>query len=443
MALIDKTAITYQLKNVYGDQIVDLFNRQNMTYNMFMKSGRKASYTPAGAGYVFAARQSDIESVGARAENAYLPEPLDAAGVQFTITPKLIYATLRLSGLAVELGKGDTASFVNVQGDAIANIYKALIVDLNRQCWGDGHGEIGVLSTTATTATGTTWTITLNNDTGVRYIRKGMLLDFCESGTIDTHSIAQRVSSINPTTKVVTMLAAANTYETYHPLGASYGAVANGQTIASGASVVRSGSRLGTAGAWTTASTAYEICGLNGLFDDGTLLASFQGQTIASYPEFVANILDNSAVKRELSIDLMLQAIDLTATRSDQTVERILTGLGQRRKYFALLANDVRYAPGVFKGGYETLSFSQNGQIQMTFDPHARPNRMYFMPADGVKKYELTPIGWGGMDGNKMHWRSDYDQATMFLRTYTNLGVEKRNALTLLDDLTEPAALAW
>lgn len=107
MALIDKTAITYQLKNVYGDQIVDLFNRQNMTYNMFMKSGRKASYSPGGVGYVFAARRSDIESVGARAENAYLPEPLDAAGVQFTITPKLMYGVLRLSGLAIESGKGE------------------------------------------------------------------------------------------------------------------------------------------------------------------------------------------------------------------------------------------------------------------------------------------------------------------------------------------------
>ena len=443
MAQIDTSAIAYQLKSVYGDQIIDLFNRQVMTYNMFMKSGRKATYAPGGTGFVFATRRSDIESVGARAENAYLPEPLDADGVQFTITPKLLYATLRLSGLGMEVGKGGVQSFVDVQGDAISNIYKALITDLNRQCWGDGHGGLATLSAQATTLTGSVWTFTCANDTGVRYLRKGMLLDFCESGTIDIHSIAQRIKSIDPTTKIVTMLAAADTYETYHPLGASYGAVSNSQTIASGATVVRSGSRLGTSGSWTTASTAYEICGLNGLFDDGTLLASFQGQTIATYPEFVANIIDNSAVNRELSIDLMLQAMDLTSTRSDQTVEMILSGLGQRRKYFALLANDVRYAPGQFVGGYETLQFAQNGQVTMKFDPHARPNRMYFMPADGVKKYELTPIGWGGMDGQKMHWRDNYDQATMFLRTYTQLGVEKRNALTLLDDLTEPTVNVW
>jgi hypothetical protein len=439
MPLIDTTTIAYQLKAVYGDQIVDLFNRQTMTYNMFMKSGRKATYAPGGTGFVFATRQSDIESVGARAQNAYLPEPLDAAGVQFTITPKLMYASLRLSGLAMEAGKGGAQSFVDVQGDAIANVYKALITDLNRQCWGDGYGLLGTLSAVATASTAGTWTATFSNDRGVRYIRKGMVVDFYTSGgALDESNTASRVYSINPTTKVVTFEKLAATYETYHPLGISYTQAAG--TIPAASQMVRMGARVLS---HSTSAASYEIMGLNGLFDDGTLLGTFQGQVVATYPEFVANIIDNSTVNRELSIDLMLQAMDLTATRSDQTVDTILTGLGQRRKYFALLANDVRYAPGQFVGGYETLQFAQNGQVTMKFDPHSQPNRMYFLPADGVKKYELTPIGWGGMDGQKMHWRDNYDQATMFLRTYANLGVEKRNALTLLDDLTEPAVNVW
>jgi hypothetical protein len=438
MALIDKTAITYQLKNVYGDRIVDLFNRQTMTYNMFMKSARKASYSPAGAGFVFAARRSDIESVGARAENAYLPEPLDAAGVQFTITPKLIYATMRMSGLAMEAGKGNLGSFVDVQGDAVANIYKALVTDLNRQCWGDGTGLLGITSAAATPTTANGWTIYFSNDRGIRYIRKGMVVDFyTASGAIDTSATSLRVQSVHPDTKSIKMEGYSSTYETYHPLGTGYTQGAG--AIASGDHMVRQGARAAS----HVVTTTYEICGLKGLFDDGTLLTTFQGQTISSYPEFIATVLDNSAVKRELSIDLMLQAVDMTSTRSDQNVEMILTGLGQRRKYFALLASDVRYAPGTFVGGYETLTFTQNGQIQMVFDPHAQPNQMYFMPKDGVKKYELTPIGFGGMDDQKFHWRDNYDQATMFLRTYTNLGVERRNALTLLDDLTEPAGIIW
>ena len=64
---------------------------------------------------------------------------------------------------------------------------------------------------------------------------------------------------------------------------------------------------------------------------------------------------------------------------------------------------------------------------------------MYFEPDGVVEKYELTPLGWGGFDPNHMHWREGYDEYTMFLRIYTNIGTEKRNALTLLDDLVEPA----
>jgi len=72
-----------------------------------------------------------------------------------------------------------------------------------------------------------------------------------------------------------------------------------------------------------------------------------------------------------------------------------------------------------------------------------QPNTLYFEPKSAIKKYELTPIGWGGFDANKMHWRENYDQASMYLRTYTNLGVEERQSLTKLKDLTEPANAPW
>jgi hypothetical protein len=139
----------------------------------------------------------------------------------------------------------------------------------------------------------------------------------------------------------------------------------------------------------------------------------------------------------------MLAAMDLTAARSDRTVDLIRMGLGQRRKYFALLAPDVRYTPGVLLGGYEKLAFSQNAAVSIIVDPVTQPNRLFFEPDGVIKKYELTPIGWGGFDPNKMHWREDYDEGTMFLRTYTQLGVEERNALTLLSDLSEPSNVPY
>jgi len=437
--VIDTTAIGYQLKKVYGDKITDLFARHTMTYNLFNKSNRKASYKPGGEGYYFAARQGDIESVGARGQGHKLPHPGDPAGVQFVVSPKLIYGVLKLAGLAVEAGKSNVMAFANVQGDAISNVYKSLVNDLNRQCHGNGTGLLGTLTGTLTIAstTGTGYTVALANDRGVRYFKKGMCVDFYESAALATGSSAAVVTAINPNTQVITVSANGNySYKSYHPTGTITAAT---DTLASGTYVVRYGARAST----HSAATTYEMMGLLGLYDDGTALSSFQGQTISSYPEFKANRLTNSSVNRELSIDLMLAGMDMTAARSGEMVDIIRMGLGQRRKYFGLLANDVRYAPGKFLGGYETLDFAQNGRVQIIVDPHTQPNRIFMEPRDTIKKYELTPIGWGGMDNQKMHWREGYDEAYMFLRVYTNLGVEQRNALTVIEDLTEPSSMPF
>lgn len=436
---IDTTALAYQFKRTYGDKITDLFARHSMTYNQFDKSSRKASVKPGGAGFYFSLRQGDVEGVGARVENAILPEPIEGAGVQGVITPRLIYAQIRMSGLALEAGKGDLAAFVDAQGDATMNAYKSLVSDLNRQCHSDGWGLLGTLSAAATPSTSATWTATFNNDRGVRYMKKGMICDFYNSTTLDASASAVRISSINPVTKVVTFEAAANAYRAFHPITAAQSTTAYvnaASAISSGSFLVRYGARLAT---HVTTGNSIELMGLDAMYDDGTNSASFEGITVASYPEFKANILSNSSVNRELSIDLMLAAMDMTAARSSSQVGLIRMGLGQRRKYFNLLAPDIRFAPGELKGGYETLKFSQNAAVEIMVDPVTQPNKIYFEPKGAIKKYELTPIGWGGFDTNKMHWRENYDQASMYLRTYTNLGVEERQALTVLSDLTEPS----
>jgi hypothetical protein len=101
---------------------------------------------------------------------------------------------------------------------------------------------------------------------------------------------------------------------------------------------------------------------------------------------------------------------------------------------------DVRFAPTVLKGGYETLTFSGgDGSLEIIVDPVCQPNRIYFFPDDIIKKYELTPLGWGNLDGSQLHQRASYDEWDAFLRCYTNLGCETRNCLTVLKDLVEPS----
>jgi hypothetical protein len=443
MSWLDTSTAAFQLKSVYGNKVEDLFKRQAMTYNLFMKSNRIANIRPGGAGYVFAVRQAANEAVGARIQGGSLPEPIPGEGVQGTIVPKLIYAQTRLSGLLMEAGKGNTAAFVDATADAVMDSYKSIISDLNRQCHGDGYGLLGTLSAAATCQTDTTWTVTMDNDRGTRYLRKGMIVDFYESGAIDEDTVSSRISSINRATKVVTMEKNAGTYKALHPIVAARDySLDDAQTVASGAEMVRYGAREVS---HATTDTHRECMGLLGMYDDSTLIAQFEGITCTAGNdiEFQANVMGNSDVNREVTIDLMLAACDMTAGRSDTQPDIIRMGLGQRRKYFGLMAPDVRYSPLQLTGGYEKLGFSQNGAISIIVDPYTQPNRMFFEPSGAIKKYELKPLGWGGFDPNKMHWRDGYDEASMYLSVYTNLGVEARNGLTVLEDLTEPSSMPF
>lgn len=431
----DLTNLAEILKNVYGEGLTNQFNDETTTYNMFPKSDRR----PAGNGYIFGVRYSRTQSTGGRAESAKLPAPLTGTKDQGKINARYLYGSIRLTGPAIETAKNNVAAFVDGLADEMDDIYQSIVNDMNRQAWGDGFGLIGTLSAAMTPSTSTTFNGTFNNDRGIQYFQEGMLLDFYDSTGASPVSTCcgQRVSSINPVTKVVTFAASGQTYLTDHP-NATIAAYTNDATeVAVSSIAVKMGARDA---AWTSADTPSEITGMMGLFDDGTLLSSFENITVASYPKWKANILSNSSVNRDLSLELLLQAVDVTRIRSGKKVSRMYMGLGQRRKYALLLMPDVRFAPTVLKGGYETLSFSGgDGTIEMVIDPLAQPNRIFMESGQEIKKYELTPLGWGNLDGSQMHRRAGYDEWDLFLRLYTNLGVEQRNCLTLLSDLVEPS----
>lgn len=430
----DLTNLAEILKTVYGEGLKNQFNDEKTTYNQFPKSDRK----PSGKGYVFGIRYARTQSTGARAESALLPGPFTGKKDQGKILPRYNYGSIRLTGPAIDVAKGNTTAFVDSLSDEMDDIYQSIVVDMNRQCHWDGFGKVGVLSAAATPSVTVPWTATFDNDLGIAYMQEGMLIDFYGTTgvTANTKACSQRISSINPSTKVVTFEAAANLYKVIHPNTTIAAYTADATEIPTLSIAVKSGARLPT---WASTDTPYEITGLEGIYDDGTVLASFEDITVASYPKWKANVIGNSGVNRELSIDLMLNAVDLTRMRSGLNVSTIRMGLGQRRKYANLLMPDVRFAPTVLKGGYETLTFSGgDGSLEILVDPMQQPNKIYFEPSGVIQKYELTPLGWGNLDGNQMHRRSGYDEWDLFLRLYSNLGCEQRNCLTVLKDLVEP-----
>lgn len=431
----DLTAINDTLKIVYGEGLTNQFNDEVTTYHQFDKSDR----VPKGQGYAFGIRYDRSQSVGGRRESERLPPPLVGKYDQGLIKPVNNYGTLRLTGPAIEAGKGDIAAFVDTLSDQMDDILNSIVVDLNRQSWSDGFGLLGTLTidSDSLTTSSTTWTVTCDNALGLQYMKPGMIVDFHAGASIDQSAVASRVSSVDPAAKTMEMEFNDGTYKALHPIVAAQSYSIATDSVPSGSTIVRMGVREAS---FATTDVAVELTGLNGIYDDGTNLATFENITVANFEKWQANILGNSSVDRELSIDLMLQALDLTRIQSGKRINTMRMGLGQKRKYYNLLEGDVRYTPGKFHGGYETLTFQGgDGAVKMVIDPVAFPGRIYFEPDGVIKKYEMTPLGWGDLDGSRMHRVSNFDQWDLFLRLYSNLGCEERVSLTRLDDLTEPS----
>lgn len=429
----DLTAIQETLKNVYGAGLTNQFVDERTTYNQFPKSGR----APRGLGYVFGARYARAQGVGARRESEQLPDPLAGKYDQGTVKPRYIYGTLRLSGPAIEAAKGDVAAFVDSLSDGVNDIYQALINDLNRQACSDGFGLLATLSAASDnlTTASTTWTVPVNNDMGAKRLVPGMVVDFYNSTAIDQSAVASRIASVDYAGKTIEMEPNDGTFKATHPLIAARSYTIATDTVASGSFMVRSGAREAS---HATSNTPVEMTGLEGIYDDGTLLSAFEGITLATAPWWKANVLGNSGVNRELSIDLMLQAMDLCRTQSGRMIKTMRMGLGQRRKYAMLMMPDVRFAPAELRGGYETLTFAAgDGTVKMVIDPDLPTNKIFMEPDGVIEKFEMTALGWGNLD-QQIHQRQGFDEWDQFLRLYSNLGCEQRNCLVLLKDLVEP-----
>lgn len=429
----DKTSIVDTLKAVYGPTIEQQFAQEETLYNKLPKSNAKIG----GTGYEVAVTWADPQGVGGRLEGEKIPDPLVGKFDRTTITPKQIYSMGRLSGLAIEASKSNEEAFMDAQNNQIQGMYRAVKSDLNRQCWGDGFGALATLSEASDAlATGAEWTITCDNDTGVRNLKPGMLIDFFDGAAVDQSSTSSRVASVDVVNKTAEMEGNDGTYKANHPIAAFRAYTIATDAVPDGAVAVKLGAREAT---HASSNTAREMTGFDGVFDDGTNIATFQNIVVATYPFWKANILDNSSVDREISEDLMFQACDVNKAMSGEDVTIAYMGQGQMRKLANLFLGDVRFTPQKLDGGYSTLSFAAGtSPVELVVDPVATPGKIFFTTKDAIQKFELMPLGFMNRD-QVMHMRSGYDEWDFGLALYGNMGVTKRSNLTVLKDLVEPS----
>jgi hypothetical protein len=162
---------------------------------------------------------------------------------------------------------------------------------------------------------------------------------------------------------------------------------------------------------------------------------ALQGLAVATYPWWKANVLANGGTARAISETLLQTAMDTTEQFSSGTASAIYTTYGVRRAYQAVLSALKQYVnPLELKGGYKALDF--NG-LPLIADKDCPAKKLFIPDESKLKIYRLSDTEWMDDDGAILSRVSGEDAYEAVLYLYQELGCHERNAITLLDDITE------
>jgi hypothetical protein len=145
----------------------------------------------------------------------------------------------------------------------------------------------------------------------------------------------------------------------------------------------------------------------------------------------------NSGTLRPLSEGLMIKMTDdIRINGGDTSV--ILSSLGVRRAYFALLTQQRRFTGTKdFGGGMTGLTFTNGKDIPLVADVDAPKNKMWFLNESDFKVIRDKDWSWMDNDGGVWKWVTGKDSWEAVLKKYWQIAVERRNSQGLLYDVSE------
>jgi len=148
-----------------------------------------------------------------------------------------------------------------------------------------------------------------------------------------------------------------------------------------------------------------EIMGLLGMVDDGTILASFQGLTRATYRPWRSQIFDGSAApwSGNLTEDLLTKADDDTYIKAKGEASHIVLSRPGARNFWANLKDDKRLNdPRSFTGGKAQLSmiFGTDRMVELRTVRKMPYSLVFGLQADTLKHWRNTGWEWDDLTGS-------------------------------------------
>ena len=390
---VTTTTLGGLLKRVYPKRLVQQQNKAAFLYKMLPKS----IYSPKGSGFYPAVSVASNQGGGAINETEALPTAQNETVVQFTISPKIVVWSMKITGLARAASEGDEASFatgvIRQFDEALENTLK----DLNRMCYGSGNGKLGTLTATSTGVTQTFDT--------VQYFKPGMVVDQMTGSTETAADLV--VSTVDRANNQVTFT----------------GSV----TGTTGDQFVRANTRS------SAASDGKELIGTTGIIDDGTVSSTFQGQSRTTYPILKGNVIAAGSVN--LTNDLLQRSSDEVSIVGDGKIDFLISRQGQRRKYLDLTTPDKRFLDDKLDRGYQYIYW--NG-MKWYIDVDAPKGEIIGVTQKYLERFEIRGVHLADDNNSILKWDGTSDSYIAYYRLYGNLGSLKPNAHFRLTGLNEP-----
>lgn len=388
----DFVGLNDMLKQVYTKSFENNVEKDSEVADLIAKAeGFEVVDGPDGKQINIGHEFSSGGGVGSMLEDDYLYTPTPPTTKQSAITIKQHVAIVELSGRTLRRVKKGPAAFVTWADKALPKKAQRLAFHKDRQYLGTGTGIICRMNG-APDGTGDP----IDNMFGISglddrathlLLRDDSLRIGPNANGSSLRTGALYVKGIAYGTKAI------NTSTTYGGADATVGSAADNDYVFLGdANVNGSGSR--------------EMMGLEGIIDDGTNVATFQGLARSAYPELNGQIVDASASgwDQTLSEEILDYADALCFERGNMGRPKVvLVNRSGQRSFWKNLKNDrvINDPRGTYKGGKNRLKMMLGDRMVDVVGGRKVPaSRGYLIDGEGIERYRIGKGRWDDTDGD-------------------------------------------
>lgn len=375
------------LKHVYEPEVANMVVAESEVEDCFTEQqGFSVTEGPDGKQINMAHVLSAGGGTSAMLEDDYFPTPTVASSKQSSLTIKQIATVVELSGRTLRRVKQGPAAVADWASDVLPLKVERHVFHKDRMLLGTGTGVVCRIND----ASPGTSDLGIDSAFGIAGLDSAPML-ILEDDNLRFGPNANG-SSLRSGTAKVAAIDFANAEIDIDALPTS--TADNDYVFLGDANVNGSGSR--------------ETMGLEGIVDDGTNVATFQGITRSSNPKFNAQIVaadtaQSGAFAGVLSEDLIEYADRIAWERGRGKPSLLLTSRSGRASYWKSLKGDrsINDPAGRYVGGRGPVTMLiDEREIRIKVARKVPTSRAYLLDVSTLKKYRVGPARWDDTTGS-------------------------------------------